>query len=80
MTDVTVLLFLFICLLISLLFCVVRIMSGFKDEVIVERSRYAWKYAASRGVSGTPAILWNGELLYPDTANTRVPYVEKLAT
>jgi len=39
-----------------------RIMSGFKDEVIVERSRYAWKYAASRGVTGTPSFLINGEL------------------
>ena len=35
-------------------------MLGFTDEVIVERARYAWKYAASRGITGTPQYLVNG--------------------
>jgi len=35
-------------------------MSGFMDEVVVEKARYAWKYAASRGITGTPEFLVNG--------------------
>ena len=26
----------------------------------MEKSRYAWKYAASRGITGTPRFLVNG--------------------
>ena len=35
-------------------------MSGFTDEVVVEKARYAWKYAASRGITGTPEYIVNG--------------------
>lgn len=35
-------------------------MAGFKDAGIVEKSRYAWKYAASRGITGTPEFIVNG--------------------
>lgn len=35
-------------------------MSGYSDEVVVGKSRYAWKYAASRGITGTPEFIVNG--------------------
>lgn len=35
-------------------------MSGFEDEVVVEKARYAWKYAASRGITGTAQFIVNG--------------------
>ena len=49
------------------LFCVVcfSIMKGFDDTVIVERSRYAWKYGCSRAICGTPQFLVNG-VMKPD--------------
>ena len=37
-----------------------RVMDGFTDSVVVERARYAWKYAASRGITGTPQFIVNG--------------------
>ncbi len=37
-----------------------RILSGFTDSLIVEDARYAWKYAASRGITGTPQYIVNG--------------------
>ena len=40
-------------------------MSGFSDEVVVEKARYAWKYAAYRGVTGTPFYMING-VIDPD--------------
>ena len=45
--------------------CSTRTLQGFDDSVIVRRSRYAWKYAASRGISGTPQFIVNG-VHYPD--------------
>ena len=35
-------------------------MKGFDDKLIVQKSRYAWKYGCSRGISGTPMFLVNG--------------------
>lgn len=35
-------------------------MSGFDDGVVVRKSRYAWKYAASRGITGTAQFIVNG--------------------
>ena len=40
-----------------------RIMSGFSDEVVVENARYAWKYAASRSITGTPEFIVNGVIV-----------------
>lgn len=37
-----------------------RIMNGFTDEMVDYKSRYAWKYAASRGITGTPQFIVNG--------------------
>ena len=37
-----------------------RILSGFTDSLVVEDARYAWKYAASRGITGTPQYIVNG--------------------
>ena len=34
--------------------------NGFIDSLIDHRSRYAWKYACSRGITGTPQFLING--------------------
>ena len=36
------------------------IMNGFQDPYFNLDARYAWKYACSRGVSGTPTFLANG--------------------
>ena len=61
-----------------LTYCV-RIMSGFTDQVTVEKSRYAWKYGASRGISGTASFLVNGVSSSVDnTVSAWVAYVEKL--
>lgn len=35
-------------------------MEGFTDDVVTMDARYAWKYAASRGMTGTPQFLVNG--------------------
>lgn len=35
-------------------------MAGYTDDTLVEKARYAWKYGASRGISGTPMFLVNG--------------------
>lgn len=43
-------------------------MSGFTDTRIVEASRYSWKYAASRGITGTPEYIVNG-VIVPDGAS-----------
>ena len=37
-----------------------RIMDGFTDDVVTMDARYAWKYAASRTMTGTPQFLVNG--------------------
>ena len=37
-----------------------RILSGFTDSLVVEDARYSWKYAASRGITGTPQYIVNG--------------------
>lgn len=37
-----------------------RIMSGFSMEEVSMKARYAWKYAASRGITGTPEFIVNG--------------------
>ena len=37
-----------------------RVMEGFSDAVVSMDARYAWKYAASRGMTGTPQFLING--------------------
>ena len=42
-------------------------LKGFDDDVIVRRSRYAWKYAAHRGITGTPMFIING-VHYPDAS------------
>ena len=40
-----------------------RVMEGFVNDVVSMDARYAWKYAASRAVTGTPQILVNGVLV-----------------
>ena len=35
-------------------------MMGYDDEDIIRRSRYAWKYAAHRSITGTPQFIVNG--------------------
>lgn len=35
-------------------------MEGFTDATVTMDARYAWKYAASRGTTGTPQFLVNG--------------------
>lgn len=42
-------------------------MEGFSDATVTMDARYAWKYAASRGVTGTPQFLVNG-VHVPDAA------------
>ena len=37
-----------------------RVLEGFSDPVVSMDARYAWKYAASRGMTGTPQFLVNG--------------------
>ena len=37
-----------------------RVLAGFTDQVVTDLARYAWKYAASRGITGTPQFLVNG--------------------
>ena len=37
-----------------------RIIAGFTDAVVVKDARYAWKYAASRAITGTPQFIVNG--------------------
>ena len=44
-----------------------RILSGFTDSLVVENSRYAWKYAAFRGITGTPQYIVNG-VIVPDAS------------
>ena len=39
---------------------VCRVMEGFTDDVVTMDARYAWKYAASRSVTGTPQFIVNG--------------------
>lgn len=38
-------------------------MKGFDDMRVVTDSRYAWKYAASRGITGTPQFIVNGVIV-----------------
>ena len=40
--------------------CACRVMEGFTDDVVTMDARYAWKYAASRSVTGTPQFIVNG--------------------
>lgn len=35
-------------------------MEGYTDPVVVMDARYAWKYAASRAMTGTPQFIVNG--------------------
>ena len=35
------------------------IMAGYQNSIFNSRARYAWKYACSRGVSGTPTFIAN---------------------
>ena len=35
-------------------------MEGFTDDVVTMDARYAWKFAASRSVTGTPQFIVNG--------------------
>lgn len=35
-------------------------MEGFVDKVVTMDARYAWKYAASRSLTGTPQFIVNG--------------------
>ncbi len=59
----------------------IRILSGFSDGVIVENARYAWKYAASRGISGTPSFLVNGvHAEVNNTVTAWTTYIQKLLT
>ena len=37
-----------------------RVLAGFTDQVVTDLARYAWKYAASRAITGTPQFLVNG--------------------
>lgn len=55
-------------------------MAGFEDEVIVENARYAWKYAASRGITGTPEFIVNGVNApdVPDSKEGWVTFINKL--
>ena len=52
-----------------------RIMSGFTDTQVVENSRYAWKYAASRGITGTPEYIVNG-VQAPDAPGSTTEWEE----
>jgi len=36
------------------------VMEGFTDATVTMDARYAWKYGASRGITGTPQFLVNG--------------------
>ena len=36
------------------------VMEGFSDATVTMDARYAWKYAASRSMTGTPQFLVNG--------------------
>ena len=37
-----------------------RVMRGFKLETVDTRARNAWRYAAHRGITGTPQYIVNG--------------------
>ncbi|XP_019862027.1 PREDICTED: uncharacterized protein LOC105315512 [Amphimedon queenslandica] len=37
-----------------------KVMAGFKSERVDTKSRNAWRYAASRGITGTPQYIING--------------------
>ncbi len=43
-------------------------MAGFTDKVVVEKAHYAWKYAAYRGITGTPEYIVNG-VIAPQAGN-----------
>lgn len=55
------------------------VMEGFTDKDIVQRSRYAWKYGCSRGISGTPQFLVNGVHM-PDGASYTATQWESFIT
>jgi hypothetical protein len=67
-------------LIVLVLVC--RILSGFQDRVIAEKARYAWKYGASRGVTGTPQFIVNGvhapEVQDYDSADQWDQFITKL--
>lgn len=52
-------------------------MDGFDDDTIVRRSRYAWKYAAHRGITGTPQFIING-VHNPDAADFSIEEWKKM--
>ena len=37
-----------------------RVVEGFTDPTVTMLARYAWKYAASRSMTGTPQFIVNG--------------------
>ena len=50
------------------------------DELVVQDARYAWKYAASRGITGTPQYIVNG-VQVPDPPGSKTEwedYINKL--
>lgn len=57
-------------------------MSGFSDSLVVENARYAWKYAASRGITGTPQFIINGVQVTqpPDGKDAWKEFINKLLT
>lgn len=61
---------------------VYRILLGFQDMIITEKARYAWKYAAHRGITGTPQFIVNGvrapELQGYDSAVQWEQFISKL--
>ena len=57
--------------------CVCRVLAGFADSQVTTEARYAWKYAASRGITGTPQFIVNG-VHVPTAADFTAPEWEKL--
>lgn len=44
-------------------------MKAFTDATVDHEARYAWKYAASRSITGTPQFIVNG-VIVPDAPAT----------
>ena len=54
-----------------------RVLAGFTDSVVTDLARYAWKYAASRAITGTAQFLVNGVHM-PDAPDFTKPQWEEL--
>lgn len=54
-----------------------KVLAGFADSQVTTEARYAWKYAASRGITGTPQFIVNG-VHVPTAADFTAPEWEKL--